>query len=153
MSVLSSLPPSVESRPVTPSDPLAAAFHAAGLSAKEQHVLRERLTGRSFTDIATDRELAKRDGARSTKQNIALTEAHAVAKLNAIRNAALPAVPSIAAVVYEQDRRDGAARLRARARLVGIDEGGFHQAGRQKLTPADRAHEAAVTAFLRSHAG
>src|SRR5262245_12807283 len=50
--------------------PLAAVLRAAGLTAAERHVVRERLAGRSYGQIATDAALRKPGGGAYTRQRV-----------------------------------------------------------------------------------
>jgi hypothetical protein len=50
--------------------PLAAVLRAAGLTAAERHVVRERLAGRSYGQIAAGAALRKPDGTPYTRQRV-----------------------------------------------------------------------------------
>src|SRR4051794_12976705 len=101
----------VNGRPATAAAPLARlrerycsgepvsvadAFAAAGLSAREAHVVLARTFGRSYGDIAADDALRDRDGAAVTRQRVEQVERAARAKLGLGR--------SVAAAVHAAER-------------------------------------------------
>jgi hypothetical protein len=131
---------------------LEAAFNAAGLTSLESYVIRQRLLGRSFSDVAADPAI-RRPGRESaySRQNIAEAESRALRRLSALAPGR-PAVRSVAEVVHYEERTDGAIRLRERGRLVSPEElGNVDLTGSYcKSTPAERAHDIAVGRFLRA---
>ena len=128
------------------SVPLAADFRAAGLTAAERHVVRARLAGRSYGQIAAGAALRKPDGSPYTRQRVQQIEQDAAAKLGLGR--------SLAAAVHAAERADRAQGL--------VERGGRVQVADLRLDPAavrprwqfrrarwEREHEAAVQAFLK----
>src|SRR5262245_6946344 len=63
------------------SVPLGVVFRAAGLTPAERHVLRERLAGRSYGQIAAGAALRKPGGGAYTRQRVQQVEQDAAAKL------------------------------------------------------------------------
>ena len=90
---------------------LEAVFEAGGLSERERHVIRQRLCGRSFGEIAADPELG--DGPAPTRQRVEQLERRALAKLGT--NVSI-------GDLHEQERRERGAVLLARGRLVRVGE-------------------------------
>jgi hypothetical protein len=128
---------------------LADVFAVAGLSPREQHVLRERLPRpdgvvRSHEQIAADGPMRKPDGSPSSRQRVEQIERDARRKLG------LP--QSIAAAVHEAERAGRALILTAGGRSASPDE--LHRSVRTRRRKArwEVEHEAAVRAFLRSQA-
>jgi hypothetical protein len=124
-------------------------FAAAGLSSREQHIIRERLprpagTLRSHAQIATDGVMRKPDGSSCSRQRVEQIERVARCKLG------LP--QSIATTVHGAERAARALILMAGGRAVTPDE--LHGAVKTRRQPArwEVEHEAAVRAFLRSRA-
>lgn len=114
---------------------LAAAFRTAGLSERQGYVLRQRVAGRSYGDLAA--ELG------CSRQAVQCCEQHGMAKLGL--------EGSVAEVVYAEERLEAAERLRERGRLVR--PGDLHHTDltvpwHARHTAAERRHEAAVAAFL-----
>jgi hypothetical protein len=121
------------------------AFRLAGLTAREQHVVPERLAGRSYGDIAADDAVRKPDGNRFSRQRLQQLEQDALAKLGA------PA--SVRECVHSDDRLERAVAMRERGRLVHLEELRHdpQKADRQRWErrPAwERRHEARVARFL-----
>jgi hypothetical protein len=132
---------------------LADVFAAAGLSLREQHVVRERLPRpdgavRSHGQIAADRVMRKPDGTIYTRQRVEQIERTARRKLGLGR--------SIAAAVHEAERAGRALTLTAGGRAVNPRElyGPVSVRVRLRRRKArwEVEHEAAVRAFLRSKA-
>jgi hypothetical protein len=130
---------------------LAEVLDAAGLSQREQHVIRERLPRpdgvvRSHQQIAADGVMRKPDGSPYSRQRVAQVEARALHKLGSRR--------SIAAAVHGAERAGRALQLTASGRAVNPDElhGPVPVRGRlrRRLARWEVEHEAAVRAFLRS---
>jgi hypothetical protein len=124
--------------------PLAAVFRAAGLTAAERHVLRERLAGRSYGQIAAG-ALRKPDGSPYTRQRVQQIEQDATAKLGLAQ--------SLAVAVHGAERVDRALDLVARGRRVRIadlrlDPQAVRPRWQSRLARWERVHEAAVAAFL-----
>jgi hypothetical protein len=90
---------------------LEMAFEAGGLSARERYVIRQRLCGRPFGEIAADPELG--DGPEPSRQRIEQLERRALAKLG---------TDVSIGDLHEQERRERAVGLRARGRLVRVRE-------------------------------
>jgi hypothetical protein len=92
-----------------PAAALAVAFRAAGLSAREQHVLLARLEGRTAAEVGGDRQLRRPGGGDVTGERVRQVEAVALRKLGVrftIRD------------LHERERAGRAAVLRRRARLA-----------------------------------
>jgi hypothetical protein len=135
----------LDGEPVELADVLAA----AGLSLREQHIIRERLprpdgTVRSHAEIATDGVMCKPDGSSCSRQRVEQIEAEALCKLGLGR--------SIAAAVHGAERTGRALILTAGGRSASPDE--LHRSVRTRRRKArwEVEHEAAVRAFLRSRA-
>ena len=90
------------------------AFAAAGLTAREAHVLLARTFGRSHGDIASDDALRKGDGTPVSRQRVERIE-H-----DARRNLGLSA--SVAAAVHLAERLERSADLRDRGRRVRLTD-------------------------------
>ena len=128
------------------SVPLAAVVRAAGLTAAERHVVRERLAGLSYGQIAAGAPLRKPGGGAYTRQRVQQIEQHAAAKLGLGR--------SLEAAVHAAERVDRALDLverggRVRLADLHLDPGEVRPRLRRRLARWEREHEAAVTAFLR----
>jgi hypothetical protein len=126
--------------------PLAAVVRAAGLTPAERHVLRERLAGRSYGQIATDAGLRKPDGSPYTRQRVQQIEQHAAAKLGLGR--------SLEAAVHAAERVDRALGLverggRVRVTDLRLDPAAVRPQWQSRLARWEREHEAAVAAFLK----
>jgi len=126
--------------------PLAAVFRAAGLTAAERHVLRARLAGRSYGQIAADAALRKPGGGAYTRQRVQQLEQDATAKLGL--------AASLAVAVHAADRADRALGLVERGGRVQVadlhlDPAAVRPRWQSRLARWERAHEAAVQAFLR----
>jgi hypothetical protein len=91
---------------------LEEAFAAAGLTAREAHVLLARTFGRSHGDIAGDDALRKSDGVPPSRQRVEQIEHNARLKLG------LSA--SVAAAVHEAERAGRSADLMDRGRRVRL---------------------------------
>jgi hypothetical protein len=90
------------------------AFAAAGLTAREAHVLLARTFGRSHGDIATDDALRKADGASPSRQRVEQIEHNARQKLGLRR--------SVATAVHEAERLERSADLMDRGRRVRLTD-------------------------------
>ena len=128
------------------SVPLAADFRAAGLTAAERHVVRARLAGRSYGQIAAGAALRKPGGGAYTRQRVQQLEQHATAKLGLGR--------SLEAAVHAAERVDRALGLvergqRVRAADLHLDPAAVRPRWQSRLARWEREHEAAVEAFLR----
>jgi hypothetical protein len=126
--------------------PLAAVVRAAGLTAAERHVVRARLAGRSYGQIAADAVLRKPGGGVYTRQRVQQLERHAAAKLGLGR--------SLAAAVHAAEQVDRALDLverggRVRIADLHLDPAAVRPRWQSRLTRWEREHEAAVAAFLR----
>jgi hypothetical protein len=126
--------------------PLAAVFRAAGLTAAERHVLRARLAGRSYGQIAADAALRKPGGGAYTRQRVQQIERDAAAKLGL--------AASLAEAVHAAERVDRALGLvergqRVRAADLHLDPAAVRPWWRSRRARWEREHEAAVHAFLR----
>ena len=126
--------------------PLAAVFRAAGLTPAERHVVRARLAGRSYGQIAADADLRKPGGGAYTRQRVQQLERHAAAKLGLGR--------SLEAAVHAAERVDRALDLverggRVRVADLHADPAAVRPRWRSRLARWERQHEAAVEAFLR----
>jgi hypothetical protein len=111
-------------------------FGAAGLTERERHVLRERLAGQSFEEVAAG---------RCTRQNVQIIEAKATAKLGM--------VTSLAEAVHRNERIDRALDLvergeRVRAVELHLDPGEVRPRLKRRVAQWEQEHEAAVQAFL-----
>jgi hypothetical protein len=124
---------------------------AAGLSAREQHVIIERLPGpdgvvRSHEQIASDGVMRKPDGSLCSRQRVEQIEAEGLRKLGLHR--------SIAVAVHGAERAGRALNLMAGGQTVRADElyaARPTRAGlRRRKARWEVEHEAAVRAFLRS---
>jgi hypothetical protein len=125
--------------------PLAAVLRAAGLTPAERHVVRERLAGQSYGQIATGAALRKPDGSPFTRQRVQQIEQDATAKLGLGR--------SLEAAVHAAERVDRALDLVERGRRVRIadlhlDPAAVRPRWQSRLARWEREHEAAVEAFL-----
>jgi hypothetical protein len=126
--------------------PLAAVFRAARLTAAERHVLRQRLAGRSYGQIAAGGELRKPDGSPYTRQRVQQIEQGAAAKLGL--------AASLAAAVQAAERVDRALGLleqggRVRIADLHLDPAAVRPRWQSRLARWEREHEAAVRAFLK----
>jgi hypothetical protein len=126
---------------------LADVFVAAGLSAREQHVIIERLPDpdgvvRSHEQIASDGVMRKPDGSLCSRQRVEQVDAEALRKLGLGR--------SIAAAVHGVERVGRALALAAGGRALNPDELHGAVTTRRRLARWEVEHEAAVRAFLRS---
>jgi hypothetical protein len=139
----------VAGEPVNLADVLAA----AGLTARERHVLLERLprpdgTLRSHEQIAADGLMRKSDGSICSRQRVEQIETEGLRKLGLGR--------SIAAAVHWAERAGRALTLMAVGRAVNPDELCGPRTLRARLRRRkarwEVEHEAAVRAFLRSRA-
>jgi hypothetical protein len=90
------------------------AFAAAGLTAREAHVLLARTFGRSHGDIATDDALRKADGAPPSRQRVEQIEHNARQKLG-LRT-------SVATAVHAAERSERSADLMDRGRRVRLTD-------------------------------
>lgn len=118
-------------------------FQAVNLSDRERHILRARLAGRSYLDITADPAVRRPDGGAPSRQRILQLEAGVMGKLGL--------AASVEKAIHADERADRLALMAERSRRVPIGE--LHDPDapatrRQRLTPEDRAHEAAVKAFL-----
>jgi hypothetical protein len=118
-------------------------FGAAGLTAQEQHVLRERLAGQSYLEVAA--VLPKPGGGRYTRQRVQQVEAAATAKLGM--------VTSLAEAVHRNERIERALDLvergeRVRAVELHLDPAAVRPRLKRRVAQWEREHEAAVEAFL-----
>jgi hypothetical protein len=117
---------------------------AAGLTPAERHVVRERLAGRSYRQIAADAALGKPGGGAYTRQRVQQIERDATAKLGL--------AASLAVAVHAAERVDRALDLAERGERVRAAD--LHlgpEAVRPRLRRVarwEREHEAAVQAFL-----
>jgi hypothetical protein len=126
--------------------PLAAVFRAVGLTATERHVVRQRLDGRSYGQIAAHAALRKPDGSPYTRQRVQQLEQDAAAKLGL--------AASLAAAVHAAERVDRALDLverggRVRIADLRLDPAAVRPRWQSRLARWEREHEAAVQAFLR----
>jgi len=123
---------------------LAAVLRAAGLTPAERHVLRARLAGRSYGQIAADAALGKPGGGAYTRQRVQQIEQDAAAKLGL--------AASLEAAVQAAERVDRALDLVERGgRVRAADLHLGPEAVRPRLRRVarwEREHEAAVRAFL-----
>ena len=125
--------------------PLAAVFRAAGLTAAERHVLRARLAGRSYGQIAAGAALRKPGGGAYSRQRVQQIEDEATAKLGLGR--------SLAEAVHAAERADRALGLverggRVRVADLHLDPQAVRSWWQSRLARWEREHEAAVRAFL-----
>jgi len=90
------------------------AFAAAGLTAREAHVLLARTFGRSHGDIASDDALRKADGASPSRQWVEQIEHNARQKLG-LRT-------SVATAVHAAERAGRSADLMDRGRRVRLTD-------------------------------
>jgi hypothetical protein len=109
-------------------------------------VLRARLAGRSYGQIAAGAALRKPGGGAYTRQRVQQLERRALAKLG------LGA--SLAEAVHAAERADRALGLverggRVRAADLRLDPQAVRPRWQSRLARWERAHEAAVQAFLR----
>ena len=123
---------------------LAEALDAAGLTAAERHVVRARLAGRSYGQIAAG-ALRKPGGGAYTRQRVQQIEQDAAAKLGLDR--------SLEAAVHAAERVDRALDLverggRVRVADLHLDPAAVRPRWQSRLARWERAHEAAVRAFL-----
>ena len=128
------------------SVPLDEVFGAAGLTPAERHVLRARLAGRSYGQIATGAALRKPGGGAYTRQRVQQIERDAAAKLGLDR--------SVAAAVHAAERVDRALDLverggRVRIADLRLDPAAVRPRWQSRLARWEREHEAAVRAFLK----
>jgi hypothetical protein len=102
----------------------------AALTGNELDVIRGRLAGRSFGEIAE--ELPKPGGGKYSRQRVQQVEARALRKLGA--------TPETIAAVHEEERIDRGLALRERAQRVRLVEltAGDDVPARRRL-PSDRA--------------
>jgi hypothetical protein len=102
----------------------------AALTGNELQVMRRRLAGRSFGEIAE--ELPKPGGGKYSRQRVQQVEAQALRKLGA--------TPETIAVVHEQERIDRGLALRERGQRVRLVEmtAGDDVPPRRRRTPSDR---------------
>jgi hypothetical protein len=119
---------------------------AAGLSEQERHVVRGRLTGRSYGELAAGAELRKPGGGAYTRQRVQQIERGATAKLGL--------AASLAEAVHAAERVDRALDLverggRVRAADLHRDAQAVRPRLRRRVARWEREHEAAVRAFLR----
>jgi hypothetical protein len=126
--------------------PLGELCDAAGLTAVERHVLRERLAGRSYGQIAGDAALQKPGGGAYTRQRVQQLERRALVKLG------LGA--SLADAVHAAERVDRAPDLverggRVQAADLHLDPQAVRPRWQSRRARWEREHEAAVTAFVR----
>ncbi len=84
------------------------------LDSRQQHVIRERLAGRTYGDIVRDREMRFR-GRRVTRPGVATCEKFALRKLGCRT--------TIAKAVYAAERFDRAMVMRERGRLRSFEGG------------------------------
>ena len=124
---------------------LAEALDAAGLTAAERHVVRARLAGRSYGQIAAGAALRKPGGGAYTRQRVQQIERDAAAKLGL--------AASLAEAVHAAERVDRALDLaersgRVRAADLYLDPAAVRPRWQSRLARWERAHEAAVEAFL-----
>jgi hypothetical protein len=127
------------------SVPLAAVFQAAGLTPAERHVLRARLAGRSYGQIAAGADLRKPGGGAYTRQRVQQIERDVAAKLGL--------AASLEAAVHAAERVDRALGLAERGGRVRIadlhlDPAAVRPRLRRRVSQWEREHEAAVQAFL-----
>jgi hypothetical protein len=120
-------------------------FDAAGLEGRERHVIRERLAGRSFADIAGDGSVSGKGGRPYTRQRIQQLERDGLRRLGLSR--------LLSEAVHGRERAERAQGLaEAGRRLEAGRDGGsaVHMARRGGgwMEPWERAHERRVTAFL-----
>src|SRR5262249_44391949 len=125
---------------------LAAVFRAAGLTAVERHVVRQRLAGRSYGQIAAGAALRKSGGGAYTRQRVPQVGQDAAAKLGLDR--------SLAEAVHAAERVDRALDLverggRVWAADLHLDPAAVRPRWQSRLARWEREHEAAVAAFLR----
>ena len=90
------------------------AFAAAGLTAREAHVLLARTFGRSHGDIASDDALRKGDGTPVSRQRVERIEHDARRKLGL--------TASVAVAVHEAERAGRSADLMDRGRRVRLTD-------------------------------
>jgi len=90
------------------------AFAAAGLTAREAHVLLARTFGRSLGDIAGDDALRKADGAPPSRQRVEQIEHNARQKLGL--------TASVALAVHAAERAGRSADLMDRGRRVRLTD-------------------------------
>jgi hypothetical protein len=90
------------------------AFAAAGLTAREAHVLLARTFGRSYGDIAGDDALRKADGAPVSRQRVERIEHEARQKLGL--------TASVAVAVHAAERTGRSADLMDRGRRVRLTD-------------------------------
>jgi hypothetical protein len=127
------------------SVPLAAVFRAAGLTPAERHVLRARLAGRSYGQIAAGGELRKPDGSPYTRQRVKQIERRGMVKLGL--------AASLAVAVHAAERADRALDMvergeRVRAADLHLDPAAVRTPLRRRVATWELEHEAAVQAFL-----
>jgi hypothetical protein len=119
---------------------LAVVLTAVGVSGRDQHVLRQRLRGRSFEQIAWDRECRVERGGVLSRQRMQQIERAALARVGLSG--------SVESVILTAERAGGSDLAHDRAGgTFGLSVG---RGAWVKLTRADREHERAVAKFLRS---
>jgi hypothetical protein len=123
---------------------LGEVFEAAGLTAQERHVVRERVTGRSYLEVAA--ALPKPGGGRYSRQRVQQIEAEATAKLGLAE--------SLAETVHRAERVERALDLvehgeRVRAADLHLDPEQVGPRLQRRVAQWEREHEAAVQAFLK----
>ncbi len=124
---------------------LADVFEAAGLTEQEQHILRQRLAGRSHEDIRGDAELVKASGGKYTRQRIEQLEARALEKLGADQ--------SLAVAVHGQEQTDRALDMIEKGRRVNLaelraDPQEVAQQARTRINKLEAESDAAVDHLL-----
>ena len=120
-------------------------FQAINLSDRERHVLRARLAGRSYLDIAADAAVCRPDGGAPSRQRILQIEAGVMGKLGLCE--------SVEKAIHADERAGRAARMLgrgglARGELCDGPEAWAAARRRSRLTSEDLAHERAVREFL-----
>jgi hypothetical protein len=125
---------------------LADVFEAAGLTEKEQHVIRQRLAGRSHEDIRGDAELVKSSGGKYTRQRIEQLEASALEKMGTDQ--------SLAVAVHGQEQTDRALDMIEKGQRVNlaelrVDPQEVAQRARTRIAKLEAESDAAVDQLLK----
>lgn len=127
---------------------LKDAFKTAGLDAREEHVLTERMTGRSQDDIASDKPVLKAGGARLTRAMISVIEKSAMKKLGLEGH-------TVESLILSAERAEGVAELAANGQRVNVAELGADprmvQAAKDRLIGRDKALESKVDKLIEAY--
>lgn len=127
---------------------LRETFKAAGLDAREMHVITERLLGRVHEQIAGDQPLLKQGGGALTRQMISVIEKAAMKKLGLEGH-------TVDSLILASQRAEGAAEMAANGQRVNVGELGVDprvvQAVKDRLIGRDRALESKVDKLIEAY--